>query len=144
MIAVMDHFRPRPLDGPSPSWLRLSLHSRLVTIPELYVGVFGKASQSTYELLAQFLILPVRPGLGYFQDIALLMQETTHGLVRALHLILLCNMAMECGCGPEGPHGTAWYFELFEDIFFPFTRDKRSPARSPLCHETIDAIRVEG
>jgi len=50
---------------------------------------------------------------------------------------------MECSGGPEGPLGASRLLELFQDLFLPRARNDRSPARSFLGDETVDAIRVE-
>ena len=53
-------------------------------------------------------------------------------------------MAMECSRGPEGSLGPSRLLELFEDLLLLFSGDKRSPPRSLLGDETVDAIQVEG
>src|SRR5208283_182956 len=92
VIAVMNHFWPGPLHCPTPTRFRLSFNSGLVPVPELCLGVFCQLAESLAELLSGLFVLPIRPGLRHFQDVALLVQETPHGLVRAFHLILLSNM----------------------------------------------------
>jgi hypothetical protein len=92
----------------------------------------------------QYLILPVGPWLRYFQDIALLVEETTHRVVRALHPVLFRNMAMERSCSPKSPLRTSRFLELFQDLLLPGTRDERCTARPLLRDETVDAVRVKG
>ena len=80
-----------------------------------YVGDFKITSNNiAHELLVCLLILPVRPGLRHFRPVALLMKETMHGLVRALHTILVCNVAMEWKGVPKSFLRTTQLLELFQ------------------------------
>ena len=144
MIAVMNRFRPGPLDRPTPSGLRLSFGPRLVAVPQFHVGILRESSQPIHELLSQLLILPVGPGPGHFQDIAFFVQKATDGLVRALHPIFLRDMAVESGRGPKCPLGASRLLELFEDFLLSTARNKRSPTRPFLCDEAVDAVQIEG
>jgi len=96
------------------------------------------------ELFAEFLILPVRPGLGHLQDVPLFVEEPNNGIVRAFHLILFGNMTVEGRRGPKGSLCTAGILEFLENFFLLRFRDTRLPSCTLPRYEAIDPIQVEG
>jgi hypothetical protein len=105
MVAVFRASGPTASFVPSPAWSRITLKTRFIREPKVYLLLGVHFAKTIPEGLAHLLVLTIRPRLGYLEGIALFMKESHHRLIAALNGIALTNMAMKGLCRPEVPVG---------------------------------------
>ena len=140
----MSDFGSRSLDCPSSSWFGFSFYPCFIPIPELDLWIVHKVFQSFYKLFSCFVILSVRPGFGYFQNISFLMKKAKDCVVRALKGIFISDVSMEGRGRPEGSLSPTRLLKFLDDLLFLFTRNKPFSSAPLLRDKSIHAIVVEG